>query len=46
MANIPVSSSRSEAWRSFKFAAWLGWLLRSGAGRNAVAEDLGKAVDL
>jgi len=29
MANSPSAVSRSEAWRSFKIAAWLGWQITS-----------------
>ena len=29
MADIPVPRHLSEAWRSFKFAAWLGWQITS-----------------
>jgi ABC-2 type transport system permease protein len=29
MVNKTVAGSRSEAWRSFKFAAWLGWQITS-----------------
>ncbi len=29
MANPTQVSSRAEAWRSFKFAAWLGWQITS-----------------
>jgi ABC-2 type transport system permease protein len=29
MADTPVTSARAEAWRSFKFAAWLGWQITS-----------------
>jgi ABC-2 type transport system permease protein len=29
MANFPSAATRSEAWRSFKIAAWLGWQITS-----------------